>query len=159
MNLHTFDRSTPTCATLTSMTSSTPSLTWMLMWSPLRTLALMKSSCQCSAKESSMELELGLGCTTFTPQEYHQLKKLLIGSTRCLQCLSETFCGSTLTVDSRLASTPRWIQLSRTWLLPQNSSVTSLPSEGCHQSRISAITMVLLLDALRKNNLLFLLLQ
>jgi len=44
------DRSTLTCATPTSTTSSTPSLTWMPMLSPLRTLGLMRSCSQCSVK-------------------------------------------------------------------------------------------------------------
>lgn len=121
------NRSTLTCATLTLTTSFTPSLTWMLMWSPLRTLDLMRSSCQCSVKEWSMVQELALVSMTSTPQEYHPQKKLPTESTRCLQFLRQTFCGSTPTVGLRLASTPRWSQLSKPWLLLPSSFAPSLP--------------------------------
>ncbi|KAL5075442.1 hypothetical protein RYX36_014426 [Vicia faba] len=61
-----------TCATHTSTTSFTPSLIWMLMLSPLRTV-LTARFCQSFVKELIMVLELDLVCMTSTAQEYHIL--------------------------------------------------------------------------------------
>lgn len=77
-----------------------------------------------------MVLELVLECTTFTLQEYHQLRKWLIGSTRCSLCSRRTSCGWTLIVGSRLVSTLRSSLPLTTWFRLQSKSATSsVPSD------------------------------